>query len=125
MAAPSNPGPSPVVMDLGLRSDPNLHRAYRGPFRVRIKARQRSGWRRRDFWKADREIDIHVGDRNLERKVVEKNRAHTPLAASLPSASCQLKMPAAARKSELPLSRFPQGKAWAGKVPPTPRMLRA
>ena len=29
-----------VVTDLGLRSDPNLHRAQSGPFRVRIEARQ-------------------------------------------------------------------------------------
>src|SRR5215472_16528834 len=50
--------------------------------------------------------------------VVEKNRAPTLLAASLPSAPCQLNMPAAARKSEHPLSRFPQGKAWAGGFPP-------
>ena len=29
-----------MVTDLGLRSDPNLHRAQSGPFRVRIEARQ-------------------------------------------------------------------------------------
>ena len=32
-----------MVMDLGFRSDPNLHRAHRGPFRVRIEARQAVG----------------------------------------------------------------------------------
>jgi hypothetical protein len=42
----------------------------------------------------------------MERKVVEQ-RAHTP-AASLPSAPRQLELPAA-RKSDLPLSRFPGG----------------
>ena len=31
-------------MDLGFRSDPNLHRVQSGPFRVWIEARQR-GWR--------------------------------------------------------------------------------
>ena len=30
-----------MVMDLGLRSNPNLHRVQKGPFRVRIEARQR------------------------------------------------------------------------------------
>src|SRR6516165_9357212 len=57
----------PLVMDLGLRSDPNLHRAHSGPLRVRIEARQRSGWRQQDFWKADREIDLYVADRNGEK----------------------------------------------------------
>ena len=33
------------VMDLGFRSDPNLHRANRGLLRVRIEAWQTSGWR--------------------------------------------------------------------------------
>jgi hypothetical protein len=28
-----------VVMDLGLKSDPKLHRTQSGPFRVRIEAR--------------------------------------------------------------------------------------
>ena len=98
-----------MVMDLGLKSDPNMHRAQCGPFRVRIEARQRSGWCRRDFWKADREIDIYVGDRNLEIKVVEKKRAHTPLVASLPSASCKLKMPAGSREVGTPPFPFPPG----------------
>src|SRR5215813_3610700 len=53
----------------------------------------------------------------MERKV-EENRAHTT-AACLPSAPRQLELPAAARKSELPLSRFPRwGKAGAGGFPP-------
>ena len=108
-----------MVMDLGLKSDPNMHRAQCGPFRVRIEARQRSGWCRRDFWKADREIDIYVGDRNLEIKVVEKKRAHTPLVASLPSASCKLKMPAGSREVGTPPFPFPpRGKAGAGGFPP-------
>jgi hypothetical protein len=29
-----------VVMDLGFKSDPNMHRARSGPFRVRIEAGQ-------------------------------------------------------------------------------------
>src|SRR3974390_2996770 len=52
----------------------------------------------------------------MERKVVEQ-RAHTQPAASLPSAARNPELPAA-RKSELPLSRFPQGKAGAGGFPP-------
>jgi hypothetical protein len=44
MAAPQQPRSITVVMDLGFRSDPNMHRTQSGPFRVRIEARQR-GWR--------------------------------------------------------------------------------
>jgi hypothetical protein len=36
---PSNPGPSPFVTDLGLKSDLSMHRAHGGSFRVRIEAR--------------------------------------------------------------------------------------
>jgi hypothetical protein len=36
-----------MVMDLGFRSDPNLHRPRRGLFRVRIEARQAVGGARR------------------------------------------------------------------------------
>ena len=121
MAAPSNPGPSPVVMDLGLRSDPNLHRAYRGPFRVRIEARQRSGWRRRDFWKADREIDIHVGDRNLERKVVEKkpspySTSGVPTIGVMPAQNA-----CGSKEVGTPPFPFPPlGESRGGRVPPTP-----
>src|ERR1035441_2536340 len=35
-------------MDLGVQSNPNLHRTASGPFRVRIEARQR-WWRRPQF----------------------------------------------------------------------------
>src|SRR5215813_6187163 len=53
----------------------------------------------------------------MERKV-EEDRAHTTVAC-LPSAPRQRELPAAARKSELPLSRFPlRGKAGAGGFPP-------
>jgi len=45
----------------------------------------------------------------------------TKPAACLPSAQCNLELPAAARKSNLPLSRFPRGKAWAGGFPPRRR----
>src|SRR5713101_5600897 len=41
MAAPQQPRFFTMVRDLGLKSDPNLHRAHGGPFRVRIEARQR------------------------------------------------------------------------------------
>ena len=51
----------------------------------------------------------------IERKVVAE-RAHTLPAASLPSAPRERELPAA-RKSELPLSRFPRGKAGAGGSP--------
>ena len=47
-----------------------------------------------------------------------EERAHTK-----PGAPRNNLEPAA--RNLIPLSRFPQGKAWAGKVPPTPRMLRA
>ena len=63
-------------MDLGLRSNPNLHRAYRGPFRVRIEARKGVGGAGKTSGKRIERIEIYVGDRNLERKVVEE-RAHT------------------------------------------------
>ena len=53
----------------------------------------------------------------MERKV-EEDRAHTTVAC-LPSAPRQRELPAAARKYELPLSRFPlRGKAGAGGFPP-------
>ena len=106
-------------MDLDLRSNPNLHRAHRGPLRVRIEARQRSGWSQRDFWesveRADRPISlVIVMERNMEEE-----RAHSQPAACLPSAPHQRELPAAAGKSELPLSRFPlRGKAGAGGFPP-------
>jgi hypothetical protein len=49
MAAPQQPRSVTVVMDLGFRSDPNLHRAQSGPLRVRIEARRR-GWRQYNLW---------------------------------------------------------------------------
>jgi len=49
MAAPQQPRSVTVVMDLGFRSDPNLHRAQSGPLRVRIEAR-RCGWRQYNLW---------------------------------------------------------------------------
>jgi hypothetical protein len=104
-------------MGLGFRSNPNLHRAHRGPFRVRIEARQGVGGAGRISGKLIERIDLYVGDRNGE-KVVEQ-RAHTKPAVRLPSASRNLELPAAARKSDLPLSRFPlRGKAGAGGFPP-------
>jgi hypothetical protein len=50
---------------------------------------------------------------------VREVRAHTPPATCLPSLPRQREVPAAARKFELPLSRFPlRGKAGAGGFPP-------
>jgi hypothetical protein len=39
MAAPQQPRSVTIVADLGLKSDPNMHRAHGGSFRVRIEAR--------------------------------------------------------------------------------------
>jgi hypothetical protein len=105
-------------MDLGLRSDPKLHRAQCGPWRVRIEARQRSGWRQQDFGKAER-ADRPIGLVIVMERNVEEERAHSKPAACPAFALCQRELPAAARKSELPLSRFPlRGKAGAGGFPP-------
>jgi hypothetical protein len=50
---------------------------------------------------------------------MEEERAQSKPAACPTFALCQRELPAAARKSELPLSRFPlRGKAWAGGFPP-------
>ena len=50
---------------------------------------------------------------------MEEERAHSKPAACPALALCQRELPAAARKSELPLSRFPlRGKAGAGGFPP-------
>src|SRR5262252_9504480 len=59
----------------------------------------------------------------MERKSEHtQERAHTKPAACLPSAPGNLELPAAARKSNLPLSRFPlRGKAGAGGFPPRRR----
>src|SRR5262249_31339815 len=72
-----------------------------------------------DLWKADRiERSTYMLVMLMERKVVEE-RAPAKPAACLPSALGNLELPAAARKSNLPLSRFPlQGKAGAGGFPP-------
>ena len=54
----------------------------------------------------------------MERNV-EEERAHSKPAACPAFALRQRQLPAAARKSELPLSRFPlRGKAGAGGFPP-------
>jgi hypothetical protein len=66
-------------MDLGFRSDPNLHRAHHGPFRVRIEARQGVGGAGKTSGKLSRE-DRHMLVIVMERKVVEE-RAHTKPAA--------------------------------------------
>jgi hypothetical protein len=98
-----------MVMDLGLKSDPNMHRAQCGPFRVRIEARQRSGWCRRDFWKADREIDIYVGDRNLERKSGRK-KASTYSTSGVPTIGVmQAQNACGSREVGTPPFPFPPG----------------
>ena len=53
----------------------------------------------------------------MERNV-EEERAHSKPAACPAFPLRQRELPAAARKSELPLSRFPRGKAGAGGFPP-------
>ena len=53
----------------------------------------------------------------MERNV-EEERAHSNPPACPAFALRQHELPAAARKSELPLSRFPRGKAGAGGFPP-------
>jgi hypothetical protein len=89
-----------------LRSDPNMHRAQCGPMRVRIEARQRSGWRQRGFEKAERAESTYRLVIGMERNM-EEERAHSNPAACQTFALRQRDLPAAARKSELPLSRFP------------------
>ena len=98
-----------------------MHRAYRGPFRVRIEARQRSGWRSKTSGKRN-ERDRHIGwGIGMERNV-EEERAHSKPAGCPAFALRERELPAAARKSELPLSRFPRwGKAGAGGFPPRRR----
>ena len=47
-----------MVMDLGFRSDSNLHRAQKsGPFRVRIEARQR--------WVAPARVLARLGEKRI------------------------------------------------------------
>jgi len=77
------------------------------------------GGRQQDFWEsgtgADRPIGLTIG---MERNV-EEERAHIKPAACPEFALRQRELPAAARKFELPLSRFPlRGKAGAGGFPP-------
>src|SRR5215469_3931728 len=104
MAAPQQPRFITVVivvMDLGLRSDPNLHRAQCGPIRVRIEARQRSGWRQQDFGKAER-ADRPKGLVIVMERNVEEEQAHSKPAACPAFALRQRELPAAAKQSELP-----------------------
>jgi hypothetical protein len=117
MGSTQQPRSVTVVRDLGLRSDPSLHRAQCGPWRVRIEARQRSGWRQQDFGEAER-ADRHIGLVIVMERNVEEERAHRKPAACPAFALRQRELPAAARKSEIPLSRFPRGKAGAGGFPP-------
>ena len=92
-----------------------MHRAQCGPWRVRIEARQRSGWRQQYFGKAERAIDISIGNRNGENM---EERTHSKPVACLAFSLRERELPAA-RKFELPLSRFPRwGKAGAGGFPP-------
>src|SRR6516162_1437631 len=103
-------------MDLGLKSDPSLHRAQCGPFESADRSTAKE-------WVAPARLlesgtsgsTYKFGDRN-ERNV-EEERAHIP-PARRPSAPRQREVPAAARTSELPLSRFPlRGKAGGGFPP--------
>jgi hypothetical protein len=103
------------VMDLGFRSNPNLHRAHGGPFRVRIEARLATGGAGQISVKRIERIELYVGDRNGEKS---GRRPGTHSSACLPSPQRKLELPAA-RKMEVPLSRFPlRGKAGASGFPP-------
>jgi hypothetical protein len=105
------------VKDLGLKSDLNMHRARSGSFRVRIEARHE--WvEPRDFRKAD------LGAVNAYAVTPSPEYGKRALWERDVYITHEAELPAAARNL-IPLSRFPQGKAGAGMVPPTPRTLRA
>jgi hypothetical protein len=49
MAAPNNPRSIPVVMDLGYRSNPNLHRAQKRPIQSADRSTAKVGDASQDF----------------------------------------------------------------------------
>jgi hypothetical protein len=66
MAAPQQPRSVTIVADLGLKSDPNMHRAHSGSFRVRIEARHE--WvESRIFPEADLRKDQCPGTMRMRR----------------------------------------------------------
>jgi hypothetical protein len=116
-----------MVMDLGFKSDPNLHRAHRGPFRVRIEARQTVGAAARlrenleSGSRADKiertKEDKYVCDRHRERRWAKQQ--HRKAAVCIQSA--QHRTACGSEESDPPFPFPPRGKPGRGKVPPTPR----
>jgi hypothetical protein len=112
MAAPQQPRSVTVVMDLGLKSDPNMHRAHSGSLRVRIEARHE--WiEPGDFQKADLRTDqrnrLSPKSRRYLRQALWNHKVYI---------SYETEWPAAARNL-IPLSRFPKGgKPGRGWFPP-------
>jgi hypothetical protein len=100
MAAPQQPRFFTKVRDLGLKSDPNMHRAYRGPFRVRIEARQK-WWRRQIF----RQL---VYQRINDRRCSPRSSSPVSWEGTFALLS-RLEKPAAARKLISPFSVSPSG----------------
>ena len=68
MAAPNNPGPVTTVMDLGFKSDPNVHRAQKWPISSADRSRATVGGAGQDFWRAwkRREAILCSVDHNRE-----------------------------------------------------------
>ncbi len=101
-----------MVMDLGLKSDLNMHRAHGGPFRVRIEARQRVV-AAANFQKAghrwDQRMSCHraagivkLGVMGRQVYLIHKTRK-----------AC------GSKEFDLPLFRFPlRGQTGAGGFPP-------
>ena len=100
-----------MVRDLGLKSDPNMHRAHGGPFRVRIEARQ-EWWRQQISRKLVFErINAGVAPSSRDRQVRVMGRevymAH------------ETRKACGSKEVDLPLFRFPlRGQTGAGGFPP-------
>ena len=110
MAAPQQPRFFTKVRDLGLKSDPNMHRAYRGPFRVRIEARQK-WWRRQIF----RQL---VYQRINDRRCSPRSSSPVSWEGTFALLS-RLEKPCGSKEVDLPLFRFPlRGQTGAGGFPP-------
>jgi hypothetical protein len=103
-----------MVMDLGFRSDPNLHRAHRGPFRVRIEARQAVGGAGKTSGKLIERTYMFVTSGEKMGRT-----AHRKAAVCIQSA--QHRTACGSVESDPPFPFPPRGKPGRGKVPPTPR----
>ena len=115
-------------MDLGFKSDPNLHRAHGGPFRVRIEARQAVGAAARlrenlesgsrgDKIERTNTFVIVIGREDGQNSNIGKQRcAYNRRNIELPAAAWNL----------IPLSRFPPGESRGGeRFPPRRDTFRA